>query len=385
MPKLKVLQICEATNAGVGRHTMDLCGGLVDADCDVHLLYSTGRIDDAFRHQLEHLPQLKTEVLEMRRKPHPHDGKAVSAVRRYIKRHGPFDILHGQSSKGGAIARMAGIVGRTPVVYTPNCISTMAPTFGRISRFSYRWIEWLLSFSTSMIICTSPDEFEHIHAMGVPKSKLRLIYYGIEPPPETDRAKVRAALGLSPEATIVGFVGRLSAQKNPELLIRAFAAATSDIPSARLAMIGVGEEEASLKSLARRLAVEDRIDWLGYRMGYHAMPAFDILAVPSRYDTGPIVMMESMALGVPIVITNVGCVRYVMTNGENGFVLPSEDLAAMTASLRKLIVSPELRARLAAAASEKAMEFKRDTMIAKTLSAYDDARNTGRQSVAASL
>ena len=166
MKPLRVLQICEATSAGVGQHTVDLCGGLLDAGCDVHLLYSTRRIDDGFRQQREQLPQLKSEVLEMQRLAHPGDGKVVASVRRYLERHGPFDILHGQSSKGGGIARIAGLLGSVPVVYTPNCISTMAPTFGRVSRFAYRWIERLLSFPTSMIICTSPDEFDHIHTFG---------------------------------------------------------------------------------------------------------------------------------------------------------------------------------------------------------------------------
>jgi glycosyltransferase involved in cell wall biosynthesis len=371
--KLRVLQICEATNAGVGRHTMDLCNGLLESGCDVHLIYSKKRIDDGFEYQLKRLPSLKTAVVDMRRGPHFSDFPAIRKIRAYIKNNGPFDIIHGQSSKGGALARLVSTAGRTPIVYTPNCISTMAPTFGKFSRVSYGLIERLLAKPTSIIICTSPDELEHIHALGVPRDKLRLIYYGIELPPETDRDRIRASNGLDPSALIVGFVGRLSAQKNPEMLIRAFADVARDIPQARLAIIGIGELETQLKTLAKDVGISDQIDWLGYRIGYHTMPAFDILAVPSRYDTGPIVMMEAMALGIPIVITNVGCVRYVMKHEESGFVVEPNDLKGFSNSLHKLLTSAETRVRIAAAASEKAIEFKHETMIDKTLTVYRDA------------
>ena len=370
---LRVLQICEATNAGVGRHTMDLCNGLLESGCDVHLIYSRKRIDDGFEFQLKRLPLLKTAVVNMRRGPHFSDFPAIQKIRSYLKKHGPFDIIHGQSSKGGALARLVGTTRKTPIVYTPNCISTMAPTFGKFSRISYGLIERLLATPTSIIICTSPDELEHIHALGVPRKKLRLIYYGIELPPETNCQRIRASNDLQPDAIIVGFVGRLSAQKNPEMLVRAFAQAARDIPKARLAIIGIGELEAPLKQVASTLGIADRIDWLGYRIGYHTMPAFDILAVPSRYDTGPIVMMEAMALGIPIVITNVGCVRYVMKHEENGFVVEPNDMDGFASSLCKLLSSAETRKRLAAAACAKAVEFKHETMIEKTLSVYNEA------------
>jgi glycosyltransferase involved in cell wall biosynthesis len=84
-------------------------------------------------------------------------------------------------------------------------------------------------------------------------------------------------------------------------------------------------------------------------------------------------MMEAMALGVPIMITDVGCVRHVMTDGQDGFVVASDDLAAMTQRLRELMSSADLRSRFATAASGKAIEFRQETMVAKTLAAYEDS------------
>src|SRR3712207_2566921 len=104
-----------------------------------------------------------------------------------------------------------------------------------------------------MIIAASQDEFDHIRSLGVPEGKVRLIRYGIEPPPETDKERVRESLGLNKDALTVGFVGRFSAQKNPEMLLHAFASATKELPHVRLALIGTGELEEGLRSLAQSL------------------------------------------------------------------------------------------------------------------------------------
>lgn len=375
MSNLRILQICESTLAGVGTHTIDLMGGLVGEGCDVHLLYSVERIDEAFREGLERLPQVTRRILPMKRKPHPSDANVVNQVRRYIREHGPFDVIHGQSSKGGAIARLAGALGSTPVVYTPHCISTMAPTFGRVSRSIYRWMEWMLAFGTSMILCTSQEELDHIHGLGVPRNKLRVVHVGIGPPPETDRLRVRQSLGLPGDAIIVGFVGRISAQKDPQLLLRAFASAARDVANARLAFIGDGDLEASCQSLAKELGIAERVDWLGYRQGYPAMPAFDILAVPSRYETGPYVMLEAMAVGLPLAITAVGRVRECVEDGGNGFVVEPNDEAGMTLALKQLLESSELRKTFGNRARELATEFSIDAMVAHTIEAYQACRS----------
>ena len=71
--KLRILLITEASSAGVGRHVLDLAGGLLGAGCDVHLIYSEMRIDETFSHRLAQMPQLSTMAVQMRRSPHPSD------------------------------------------------------------------------------------------------------------------------------------------------------------------------------------------------------------------------------------------------------------------------------------------------------------------------
>ena len=104
---MRVAIMTEASSAGVGRHVIDLCTALAENGDEVHLLYSTGRLDKAFEDGLNKLgARVRSTVIEMQRAPHTTDVKALRALKQYVRDHGPFDVLHGQSSKGGALARL---------------------------------------------------------------------------------------------------------------------------------------------------------------------------------------------------------------------------------------------------------------------------------------
>jgi glycosyltransferase involved in cell wall biosynthesis len=286
-------------------------------------------------------------------------GRANAALRTGLVATGIRRLVH-QSFSASA----------PPVVYTPHCISTMAPSFDRGRRLLFHGIELGLSQVTRRIITASREEYDHIRNLGVSESRLRLIRHGVEPLPPSAPGAIRTALGLAPDKTIVGFVGRFSEQKNPELLIRAFAGARGGRNDVRLALLGVGELEAHCRSVATELGIDDCIDWLGYRAGYASMPAFDVLAIPSRYEGLPYVMIEGISAGLPIVITEVGGVGSVVESGINGFVVPSEDVTAFQAALSALLDSPVLRQRFAEASKHKAALFSIEAMLSQTLGVY---------------
>src|SRR5579862_7837079 len=115
---MRVLFVVESSLAGTGRHVLDLSEGLLRRGCEVHLLYATRRADRLFLDRLGALPGLRSAVVPMRTGIHPSDLPAVLAVRRYAREFGPFDVIHGHSSKGGAMARLAALGSGTPAIYT---------------------------------------------------------------------------------------------------------------------------------------------------------------------------------------------------------------------------------------------------------------------------
>src|SRR5690349_12618706 len=97
-PPFRVLMVVESAAGGTGRHVLDLSEGLIVRGCDVHLVYSTGRVDRFFLDRLAEIPGLRRTALRMRTGIHPSDLGAALAVRRYLREHGPFDAVHGHSS-----------------------------------------------------------------------------------------------------------------------------------------------------------------------------------------------------------------------------------------------------------------------------------------------
>src|SRR5919112_4503369 len=105
----RILEVVEACGAGVGRHVRALCKGLVARDQEVTVAYAPYRVDEAFqRFLVEYRKEIRFVALTVRREISPvSDLRAVSQLMNLI-REGHFDVVHGHSSKGGAIARIAG-------------------------------------------------------------------------------------------------------------------------------------------------------------------------------------------------------------------------------------------------------------------------------------
>jgi len=372
--RLKVLQICEATSAGVGRHTIELVRGLSGAGCEVHLLYAEDRIDAPFARGLKELSQVKSAVLPMARAPRLEDAAMTARARRYVYEHGPFDVIHGQSSKGGAIARLAGATTDASVVYTPHGIYTMSPLLGRMERGIYTLAERTLGELTDRILASSQEEYRHIRELGIAEDRLRVVLNGLEAAPVVPKAVRRAELGLPADDIVIGFVARLCPQKNPRMALRAFAELARTRPHVRLAVVGRGELEEECVALARSLGVADQVSWLGYRPGAEAMQAFDLLMLSSAYEGLAYVALERLFAGLPLVMTPVGGVSSAVVDGVDGFIAPCEDAPAMARALAKLVDDAALRESFGAAAQRRSSDFAIDKMVARVLDIYEECR-----------
>src|SRR5690348_13929293 len=107
--RLRILQVVAAPGHGSGRQVINLAEELRDLGHEVHVIYSPLRISPDFRARLEALRDVKRAAIPMLRPLHPSDIRAALAIRAYIRENGPFDIVHGHSSKGGALARIAAL------------------------------------------------------------------------------------------------------------------------------------------------------------------------------------------------------------------------------------------------------------------------------------
>ena len=162
------------------------------------------------------------------------------------------------------------------------------------------------------------------------------------------RARARAALGLPGDATVVGAVGRLTYQKAPEDFLGALQALGG--PDVTGVWVGDGELAGRVAAQARQTPGV-RVVLAGQRGNVpELLPAFDVFALPSRYEGLPTAVVEAMVCGIPVVATAVNAVGDVVVPGETGLLVPPGRPALMADAVRYLLDSPDAAARMAAAA-----------------------------------
>lgn len=155
---LRVLLVTEPSGGGSGRHVIDLARELGELSHKVAVVYSPTRAEPTFVRELERLSLFAVEALPMRRAVGPWDISAARTLQEIIDRLGPFDVIHGHSSKAGALVRLVAPRGAARV-YTPHAFRTMDPSTGTLARRVYGAAESILGrFVSDAIIAVSPEE-----------------------------------------------------------------------------------------------------------------------------------------------------------------------------------------------------------------------------------
>ncbi len=174
-------------------------------------------------------------------------------------------------------------------------------------------------------------------------------------------------------------VGRLTAQKNHALLIRAYAALGP--VDDRLVIYGEGEKRAELEALISDLGLEGRVLLPGLSADIpHDIGSAKLFVLPSDYEGMPNALLEAMALGLPCIASDCPCggPAELIEHGENGLLFPVGDEQALTAALRELLNDGDKRAVLARKAREKAGDF-RPEIIFKHWESYVQSIINGRK------
>lgn len=368
---LRVLEVLEPSGGGSGRHFIDLCRGMHLRGHHVEAVYSPVRAEESFVRELKAVGLPAVHAVEMKRAPGPSDVAAFLALRRIMRHHGPFDIVHGHSSKAGALTRLR-LPGRhVPRIYTPHAFRTLDPTLGRGGRLIYGAIEWGLAwFYTDHLICVSDDELCHAQSLHMPDERMSVIVNGVAPPSPDMAATIRASFGIAPDAFVYGFIGRLTAQKAPERLLAAFRHVAGSVKNSHLVMVGAGEMEGSLRHAISESGLQNRLHLTSAFTGPQAAPAFDVLVMPSRYEAMSYVMLEGAAAGKPIIATDIGGARTVIEDGGNGFIVQNSDDVSELAKTMVAAAAPDTFARLASAADRLKSRFTLDTMLDRTEMLY---------------
>jgi phosphatidylinositol alpha-mannosyltransferase len=180
-------------------------------------------------------------------------------------------------------------------------------------------------------------------------------------PPGVDTDRFRPATSHNPQATSILFVGRLDKRKGLSVLLKAMPDVLTQLPEARLVVVGRGPMEADCRQLAHGLGLNDRVEFKGYAAN-NDLPAFytgaDVYCSPALGgEAFGIVLLEAMACGTPVVASDITGYNEVVTPGETGLLCPPNDPGALARTLVEMLSRPDVREKFRAAGVKKAAEL----------------------------
>lgn len=293
---------------------------------------------------------------------------AFCALLRIIRLERP-DIVHTHTSKAGILGRWAAWFCRVPViVHTPHG-HVFWGYFNPLRTRLFIGLERCTARITNAIVTLTPQEREdHLRFRIAPEAEFTVIHSGVDLERflanRLEEAEAKTTLGIPPGITVIGTAGRLTAVKGQEVLIRAASELIRRGDDLFLIFLGEGELRSELEELTFRLGITERVRFLGWRTDVaRIMAACDIFCLPSLNEGMGKVLVEAMALGKPVVASDIGGIKDIVLHGENGLLVPVGDIAAWREAIGLLCRDPEGRHRMGDAGRRIAPRYGSGEMI----------------------
>jgi glycosyltransferase involved in cell wall biosynthesis len=359
-PARRVLMVTDSLQpGGAERHVVDLATALARHGHDVTIACSTS---GALQRDAEiggvTVAPLMDKLVKRRFSP------AFARRLGTLVTSGEFDLVHAHvyASASAAAEAVAGLA--VPLVITEH---TEAPWRGlqerTISHATYARADQILAVSTAI-------RTQLLHEFGVPARKASYVPNAIVALSEPQLTQPLPA-GCD-RARLVGRVARLQPEKGIEVFLRAAAALAPRAPDVRFLIVGAGPVRRRLETLCRRLAITDRVYFLGHRPDARAIIAtLDILVVSSLNDGSPLVVLEAMASATPVLASRTGGIPDQLRDGVDGLLVTPGSAGALATAMERLLGDPDGARLLAASARRRVRSrFRYDTMLTAVERAY---------------
>jgi glycosyltransferase involved in cell wall biosynthesis len=275
---------------------------------------------------------------------------AIQYAAATVREH-DIDVVHAHLPAAHVVAALAGSVTHRPVLATIHAM-----------HLSMRDLE-VHRLADTHLCLVSEAARAHAVAVGVPPARMTVIRNGI------DAEVFRPGIGpRDDDALVVGYVGRLSPEKNPALFLRVAARLHAQSPRTRFVVIGDGPLRAELEALCESLSLCGALTFTGE---CDDMPAryrgLDLLLLTSSHEGTPLAVLEAMASGVPVVATDVGGVPELVACGITGFLAPPGDEARLAELAFSLLADAAMLRRCGRAARDHARtHFALDEQVRRT-------------------
>ncbi|MCG2754090.1 MAG: glycosyltransferase family 4 protein [Desulfobacteraceae bacterium] len=297
-----------------------------------------------------------------------YDLKAFFALIKILRYEHP-DIVHTHTSKAGIMGRWAAFLTGIPVIiHTPHG-HVFWGYFGRCKTLFYIILEKLTACITDKIIAlTEQEKKDHLHFLIASEDKFSVVHSGINLDRfsnlSVDPAVMKRELEIPEGNLVVGTAGRLTPVKGQRYLIEAARKIVDVKPDTTFVFLGDGELLNELKNMAFRLGIRENVKFLGWRPDVaEVMSTFDIFVLPSLNEGMGRVLVEAMAMGKPIVASDVGGIADLVVDGKNGFLVPAADVEIMVVRINDLLESAEKRKKMGENGKSRAANYSSNLMV----------------------
>jgi glycosyltransferase involved in cell wall biosynthesis len=325
---MKILYLSNHLNVGgITSYIFSLAAGFKERGHDVYVASSSGDCLDRFiQEEINYIPipiRTKAEI-------DPRILLSSFMLLKYIKEKN-IEIVHANTRVTQVLACLIQKYSGRPYVST--CHGFFKPRFFR--RMFPCWGKRVIAIS-QQVADHLRDDFE------VEEERIRIIHNGIDldrfiPPDSSARAAAKEKLGLQ-AAKVIGIIARLSDVKGHIYLIQAMPKVLKQAPDAKLLIAGQGREKRKLAELAKELGITGSVIFRdSVADTFQALSAIDIFVMPSLKEGLGLSLMEAMACGIPVVGSDVGGIKTLIQNNQNGLLVAAADSEALSRAILELL------------------------------------------------
>lgn len=370
MKRIKILESIREGNVGGGEtHVLDLCTNLDKEKFEpIVLSFTAGPMIDELKQR-----NIKTKIIHTKR---AFDWTVWNEVKNFIKDE-EIDIIHAHGTRANSNLFWAAKKLKLPLIYTVHGWS-----FHIDQKFYMRKIrefsEKFLTAKSDKVICVSKsNEQDGKNLFNMKRSATIHNAINLEKFNSNNKfSDIRKDLGISPDKTVVGYIVRITEQKDPFTIIRAMKTVISKTDKIVLLMVGDGNLKAPAMELAAELEIENYIIFQPFRTDIpDVLNAIDIYSLPSLWEGFSIGILEAMAMNKAVIASPVDGTKEMIEDGKTGLLIPHGKPNALADAIFTLHQDIDLRHKLAKNANKFVQNFGIEKLVYQVQKEYTNLMN----------